>query len=78
MRKGVASSAKRGRGEGSGSFGTIFRVTFEDGIIWAAKVFERDNYAAVSEGLDTTKALQKYCPHIPAVRIQFLSLHGLG
>ena len=48
--------------------GPVVRITFEDGIVWAAKLFHRENYAAVREGLSTLEALQKYCPaHIPSV-----------
>jgi len=66
MRNGTANTVKPGP---SGNFGTTIRVSFEDGTNWVAKVSYHEQYAAMTNSINSLNALQKYCPHIPAVRV---------
>lgn len=65
-----ASSFRNGTGNsiepaGQGDFGFVCKITFEDGVSWAAKIVENSFYEDAEMGLKSLIAIEEFCPEIP-------------
>jgi hypothetical protein len=55
-------------GDHSGFTALVKRVTFEDGVKWAAKISEYARHGYIQQGLSSLQAIERYCPTILAPR----------
>jgi hypothetical protein len=51
-----------------GYFGLVKRITFDDGVKWAAKISESRALPDVLQGVDAVDAIKQYCPSIPVAK----------
>ena len=55
-------------GDHRGFIALVKRVTFEDGVKWAAKISEYARRGYIQQGLAPVQAIERYCPNIPVPR----------
>jgi hypothetical protein len=52
-------------GDHRGFTALVKRVTFEDGVKWAAKISEYGRHGYIQQGLASLQAIERYCRNIP-------------
>src|SRR5438270_610965 len=52
-------------GFSQGANGLVKRVVFDDGLEWAVKIEDMENFHYAYEGIKSLEVVQKYCPGLP-------------
>jgi hypothetical protein len=65
LRGGIGNNIQELSDNMEGAYGYVIRVNFYDGVQWAAKISSRESQQRIFSGMQSTKAIEKYCRGIP-------------
>src|SRR5579859_662815 len=66
LRNGIKCRIDEGFSQGAN--GLVKRVAFDDGLDWAVKIEDLENFYYAYEGIKSLEVVQKYCPELPIPR----------